>query len=189
MDSIELTGYVPGALGRITELHGAYYHKHWNLGLYFEAKVATELAEFLNRFDPSRDGAWFAREGDTVVGGIFIDDGDANGQGARLRWFILDESYQGQGLGNRLMEAAVGFCREKQFRRVYLTPFKGLNAARHLYEKYGFRLCAEMDGSHPPRNPAHAPLDIPEARLPALSACRRRTIQPPARLRSRASTA
>ena len=32
------------------------------------------------------------------------------------------------------------------FRRVYLTTFSGLNAARHLYEKAGFRLCAEMDG-------------------------------------------
>jgi GNAT superfamily N-acetyltransferase len=147
-DEIELTSYIPGALGRITQLHGAYYHQHWGLGLYFEAKVATELAVFLNRFDPAHDGAWFARVNQEIVGGIFIDGSDAAGEGARLRWFIIDPQYQGYGLGNRLIEEAMTFCDQKQFKRVYLTTFAGLNSARHLYEKFGFRLCREEDGSH-----------------------------------------
>jgi hypothetical protein len=46
------------------------------------------------------------------------------------------------------MEAAVGFCKEKRFKRVYLTTFKGLYTARHLYEKFGFRLYSEEDGTH-----------------------------------------
>ena len=149
MNHIELTGYKPGALGRIVELHGTYYAANWGLGLYFEGKVATELAAFLARFNPATDGAWFACEGEKVVGGIFIDGSDANagGEGARLRWFILDPAYQGQGVGNRLVSAAVSFCDEKGFHRVYLTTFAGLHAARHLYEKHGFRLCAEVDAT------------------------------------------
>jgi GNAT superfamily N-acetyltransferase len=147
-NDIELTGYVPGALGRITALHGTYYAVHWDLGLYFEAKVATELAAFLNRFDPAHDGAWFAQAEGNIIGGIFIDGSDAESTGARLRWFILDPAYQGLGLGNRLMAEAILFCRQKQFKRVYLTTFAGLNTARHLYEKYGFKLCHEEDGSH-----------------------------------------
>jgi GNAT superfamily N-acetyltransferase len=147
-DRVELTGYVPGALGRITELHGTYYAEHWDLGLYFEAKVASEMAEFLSRFDPARDGAWFAWVDGSIAGGIFIDGRDADGEGARLRWFIIDPAYQGRGLGNRLMQAALSFCREKQFRRVYLTTFAGLESARHLYEKSGFRLCGEENGAH-----------------------------------------
>jgi GNAT superfamily N-acetyltransferase len=144
----ELVGYTPGALGRIVELHGAYYFTHWDLGLYFEAKVATELAEFLKRFDPTRDGAWFAKVDGEIVGGIFIDSMEAETKGARLRWFILDPRYQGRGIGNRLMQEAADFCKRQGFRRVYLTTFAGLNTARHLYEKFGFRLCAEEDGSH-----------------------------------------
>jgi GNAT superfamily N-acetyltransferase len=147
-NDIELTGYVPGALGRITELHGTYYALHWGLGLYFEAKVATELAAFLSRFDPAHDGAWFARAKGEIIGGIFIDGSEAESAGARLRWFIIDLAYQSRGLGNRLMTEAVSFCRQRQFKRVYLTTFAGLNAARHLYEKFGFRLCHEEDGSH-----------------------------------------
>ncbi len=146
MSEIELTGYTPGALGRIVELHGAYYHTHWGLDLYFEAKVATELAAFLSNFNPERDGAWFAKAGDDIVGGIFIHGGDA--KGPRLRWFIIDPKYQGQGIGNRLMQAAMTFCDQRGFERVYLTTFAGLNSARHLYEKFGFQLCREEDGSH-----------------------------------------
>jgi GNAT superfamily N-acetyltransferase len=148
MDKVELTGYVPGALGRITELHGSYYAKHWDLGLYFEAKVSTELAEFLSRFDPAHDGAWFVRVNGEIAGGVFIDGKEADTVGARLRWFILDPAYQGRGIGNLLIREALEFCKQAGFRRVYLTTFAGLNTARHLYEKHGFRLCAEEDGSH-----------------------------------------
>ncbi|MFN8453002.1 MAG: GNAT family N-acetyltransferase [Anaerolineae bacterium] len=147
MAEITLTGYVSGALGSIVALHGSYYHTHWDLDLYFEAKVAVELAAFLNRFDAQHDGAWFARDGEQVIGGIFIDGKDANGKGARLRWFIVDPAYQGRGVGSRLVEAAVGFCRSKAFPRVYLTTFAGLDSARHLYEKFGFRLCGEEDAT------------------------------------------
>lgn len=148
-DDIQIVaGYLPGAIGRITELHGSYYSQHWGLGLYFEAKVATELASFFSNFDPERDGAWFARSGETIVGGIFISGQDADGLGARLRWFILDPAMQGAGLGNRLMREAIDFCQRKGFARVYLTTFAGLVSARHLYDKFGFQLSHEEDGSH-----------------------------------------
>jgi GNAT superfamily N-acetyltransferase len=147
MDEIEIIGYTPGALGRIVEMHGTYYAAHWGLGLYFEAKVAAEMGEFLSRFDAAHDGAWFAQVEGVIVGGIVIDGGRADDEGARLRWFIIDPAYQGLGLGRRLMDAAMSFCREKGFRRVYLTTFEGLTAARHLYEKHGFELIGEEDGT------------------------------------------
>lgn len=61
MTQIALTkGYVPGLIGRITELHGVYYHQHWRFGRFFEEKVATELAAFMNRYDHRRDAVWTA---------------------------------------------------------------------------------------------------------------------------------
>ena len=112
------------------------------------AKVAIEMATFLSRFDAEQDGAWFAPIDGTIVGSIFIDGSQADSEGARLRWFIVDPAYQGLGLGNRLMDAAMTFCRRQRFHRVYLTTFEGLTTARHLYEKHGFILCGEEDGSH-----------------------------------------
>ncbi len=57
MSEIKLIrGYVPGAVGRVTELHGTYYYKHWRFGLFFETKVAGDLSEFLKRYDEKREG-------------------------------------------------------------------------------------------------------------------------------------
>jgi len=147
-DAISITGYVPGTLGRVTELHGTYYAANWELPFYFEAKVATELAEFLKRFDPAHDGLWLARANGQTIGSIFIDGSDAAGQGARLRWFIIAPEYHGRGIGSRLMHEAMSFCQRMEFKKVYLTTFAGLDAARHLYDKAGFRLTHEEHGEH-----------------------------------------
>lgn len=140
-----LGGYVPGFIGRITELHANYYSNNWGFGLYFESKVATELSEFLNRFDKNRDGIWAAEANGEIVGSIIIDGNNSDGEGARLRWFILDSEFQGIGIGNLLMDKAITFCKEKEYERIYLWTFAGLDAAKHLYEKYGFKLCKEHE--------------------------------------------
>jgi len=140
-------GYAPGALGRITELHGTYYQRHKGFGLYFESKVATELAEFLQRFDSARDGIWLVRSGGRIEGSIVIDGAGAETAGAHLRWFIASDALRGRGAGRRLIGTALDFCRARKYGRVYLWTFEGLHAARHLYETHGFRLTQQQAGS------------------------------------------
>ena len=147
MSSVELSAYIPGAIGRIAELHGTYYHKHWGFDLFFESKVAIELSEFLRRFDEARDGFWVASVGKKIVGAIAIDGVQHDSKGAHLRWFIVSEENQGQGIGKMLLEQAVEFCQKKKFGRVYLWTFAGLDPARHLYERFGFKLCEEHEGN------------------------------------------
>ncbi len=146
-DTLILRGYRPGSLGRVVELHGTYYRKHWNFGLFFEAKVATELAAFLVRYNEQRDGFWTASMGARIEGSITIDGSRAAVEGAHLRWFIISDALQGKGVGNQLMATAIGFCRSHGYSRVYLWTFEGLNAARHLYEKNGFRLVQQQKGT------------------------------------------
>jgi GNAT superfamily N-acetyltransferase len=127
----------------VAELHAAYYGAHWGFGLDFEAQVAAGLAEFLPRIDLRRDGFWTVSRGGRVQGAVAIDGAKAATLGAHLRWFILAEELRGQGLGGRLLGEAVGFCRHAS---VYLWTFQGLDAARQLYEKYGFRLVEAREG-------------------------------------------
>jgi GNAT superfamily N-acetyltransferase len=109
--------------------------------------VAKEIAEFLNRFDEARDGLWIVSLNDQIEGGIAIDGIKARTDGAHLRWFILSPKVRGRGFGNRLMEEATSFCKKKNYERVYLETFEGLHAARHLYQKFGFKLVHQAEGT------------------------------------------
>jgi len=148
METVEIRrGYLPGAIGRVVEMHGSYYHANWKFGAFFEAKVAGELAEFLGRYDGRRDGFWTAVSGGRVEGSIVIDGARAEREGAHLRWFILSDALRGKGVGRRLMEAALEFCRSNGYPRIYLWTFAGLHAARYLYEQSGFSLVEQRLGA------------------------------------------
>ena len=140
-------GYFPGAIGRVAELNGTYYHKHWGFGLIFEAMCATDLSEFLTRYDDNRDGFWTAWLDGRIEGHITIDGIHSENQGAHIRYFIVSDALHGKGIGNKLIKTATDFCRDKGHKRVYLWTFEGLWAARHLYEKTGFRLVEQRRGS------------------------------------------
>jgi GNAT superfamily N-acetyltransferase len=138
-------GYFPGVIGSVTEAHAVYYHRHWGLDASFEAQVATELSAFIAALDPRRDGLWTAAHEHRMVGSIAIDGRAAWTEGARLRWFLVLPESQGAGIGTQLARAAVDFCRQQGYPRVFLWTFQGLAAARRLYEKCGFVLCEEHD--------------------------------------------
>ena len=140
-------GYIPGCIGRVAEMHGTYYHEHWGFGSFFEAKVARELAEFIARYDESRDAFWTASADGNIQGSITIDGVHSENEGAHLRWFIMSDALRGKGAGNRLIRSAIDFCRDNRYHCVYLWTFEGLGAARHLYEKAGFKNVEQHRGT------------------------------------------
>ncbi len=142
---IEIEGYRPGDLGAIVVLHARYYSVHWGFGLAFETKIATEMAEFLSRIDPARDLFLVARDEGRVLGSVAIDASGGGPRGAHLRWFIVTDGARGAGLGGKLLARAISFCDERGYPLVWLTTFAGLEPARILYEKQGFRLVEESD--------------------------------------------
>lgn len=140
-------GYTPGCIGRIAELHAHFYSRLVGFGLPFEARVARELAAFFEQYQMGRDEIWLAVEGDKIHGSIAIDGSHAAEEGAHLRWFIASEETRGTRIGSGLMDRAMRHCVAQDFRRMYLWTFEGLDAARHLYEKHGFRLAHQQAGT------------------------------------------
>ena len=140
-------GYLPGSIGRIVELHARYYRELAGFGLPFESRVARELSEFCERHVDERDGLWLALQDGNVEGSIAIDGSRAGQEGAHLRWFIASDTTRGTGVGTALLTSAMEFCESRHYERVYLWTFEGLAAARHLYEKFGFRLAAQQRGT------------------------------------------
>lgn len=141
-----ITGYQPGMIGRITEMHGSYYAREHQFGAFFEAKVAAGLAEFSSRLDKADNQIWLATLADRVVGAVAIDGEDLGNNDAHLRWFILDDGCRGSGVGRKLMAAAMAFCDARAFAAVHLWTFNKLTAARKLYESFGFVLSNEWQG-------------------------------------------
>ncbi|QWT19723.1 MFS transporter [Bacillus sp. NP157] len=139
-------GYRPGLVGRIVEMHAEFYARHWQFGAFFERRVAADLAEFVSRIDRPANRIWLALQDDRIVGSVAIDGEDLGGNQAHLRWFILDEGCRGGGVGRRLMVEAVAFCDQAGYEAIQLFTFKGLDAARRLYESFGFTLTSEEVG-------------------------------------------
>jgi len=139
-------GYQPALLGRVVTMHANFYSKNFSFGSVFEAKVAAEMAEFLSRADRPMNEIWVATVAGRIIGSITLDGEDLGDGKAHLRWFIMDDEVRGAGAGKQLLAAALRFVDERGFKETHLWTFKGLDAARRLYEREGFALLCENEG-------------------------------------------
>lgn len=142
-----IDGYRPGLIARITQMHALYYARESGFGQRFESVVAAGLADFCNRLDNPPNAIWMAMQGGIITGSVAIDGEDMGGNIAHLRWFIVDDGIRGNGIGRRLLSAALAFVDEKAFAETHLWTFSGLSAARHLYEFHGFTCVEERPGT------------------------------------------
>ncbi|QEN85168.1 MarR family transcriptional regulator [Labrys sp. KNU-23] len=141
-----VTGYRPGLIARITEMHALHYARTSGFGQAFESVVAGGLAAFCDRLDRPVNNIWSAIQDDRIVGSVAIDGEDLGSGTAHLRWFIVEGAVRGGGAGRRLLSAALDFVDKSRFEETHLWTFAGLAAARHLYEAHGFVCVEERSG-------------------------------------------
>jgi GNAT superfamily N-acetyltransferase len=142
-------GWIKGALGWVIGEHGRWYEENWRFGAAFEAKVAEAMGEWMSRYDPERDLFLLALDDHGILGSISLDGSGPHAaeEGARIRFFIMADRARGRGAGRFLMTHMMDFVAER-FDRCFLTTFRGLDAARKLYEEFGFTLTSEaMDST------------------------------------------
>jgi N-acetylglutamate synthase-like GNAT family acetyltransferase len=137
------TDLKPGDIGAIVRLHGVTYAREHGFDHTFEAYVAGPLAEFA-RSASDRDRIWIAEQGDRLVGCVAIVAHSP--QVAQLRWFLVEPSCRGAGLGTRLLNEAVAFCRASGYQSIILWTVSALVAAARLYHAVGFRKVEEEPG-------------------------------------------
>lgn len=117
-----------------------FYYKLYEQQYHFNGTVEKYFIQGMGElFDcPGGSQLWVAVKDERIVGSIaIVRKGD---HAAQLRWFGVSTEVQGMGIGSRLMETAMAYCREKHYTDVILWTISILQSARHLYGKHGFHM-------------------------------------------------
>jgi DNA-binding MarR family transcriptional regulator/GNAT superfamily N-acetyltransferase len=139
----KLRAPLPGDFGWIVSRHAELYAQEYGWTEPFEGLCAQIVADFANKNDPKRERCWIAELDGENVGCIFLvrdaenlDSEDV----ARIRLLIVDPKARGLGLGAQLVDECVQFARRAEYKKITLWTHSVLKAARHTYQKAGFRL-------------------------------------------------
>ena len=139
-------GYRSGLAGALITLHMHYYSAVWDFGRNFETLVTRDFGLLLDKYDAQRDQLIRAENSHVdIVGTLIVEASGYEQDVARIRFFVLASCAQGQGLGQAMLAQALDTCRQRGQTKLFLTTFKGLDAARTLYERAGFTLTQEFD--------------------------------------------
>jgi ribosomal protein S18 acetylase RimI-like enzyme len=131
---IAIRTYKPGDPSMVCYFQYKLYEKQYHFNGFYEKEMLGGMAELYNDLEGSQ--MWIAERNGKIVGDIAIIKKGTDK--AQLRWFGVDLTLQGQGLGNELLKTAINFCREKGYVYVTLSTLDILKSARHLYAKFGF---------------------------------------------------
>jgi DNA-binding MarR family transcriptional regulator/GNAT superfamily N-acetyltransferase len=142
------TGYVlrppqVGDLGWVVHRQGAMYWQEYGYDERFEALVAEIVAKFVQNFDARRERCWIAEQNEEIVGSVFLVK--ESEKTAKLRLLYVEASARGLGIGARLVAECVRFARQAGYEKIVLWTQSELDAARHVYEKAGFRVVEKKE--------------------------------------------
>ena len=129
----------PGDFGWIVARHAELYAQEYGWGEPFEGLCAQIVADFVNNYDAKRERCWIAEMNGENVGCIMLVKDEMPGV-ARIRLLLVDPKGRGLGLGARLVDECVHFARATGYKKITLWTHSILTAARHIYEKAGFKL-------------------------------------------------
>ena len=141
-----LRGYQPGLTARTLQMIMEHDSSTLGFGAVFEYKQANSLSELISRLPNTQNEVWTAVLEGNIMGAIYIDGEGLGSNRARLRAFIVDDKLRYGGIGRRLLGEAVRFTEEQRFDETYVRTFQGLDAARHLYESFGFTFKEQIEG-------------------------------------------
>ncbi|WP_166244434.1 GNAT family N-acetyltransferase [Paenibacillus turpanensis] len=131
----------------VVESHCRIYCADYGYDDSFVEFIVQAVEDFEKHRDATKENIWLVETGGSRKGSIAIVK--YTEEAAQLRWFLLEPEVRNQGYGKQLLQAALQFCRENQYKCVFLWTNDSLTAARALYESFGFQVVKRKTRSLP----------------------------------------
>ena len=144
-DVITIRPFSQSDIEYVISRHKTLYYAERHLSGTFSAYVDEIVYRFVDNFNPHTDCLKILECNGVPAGSIAIAKVDE--KIAQLRFFMLEPEMRQRGYGNRLMNMALDFCREKGYEKVFLLTITAQVIARHIYETHGFYKVASYDKS------------------------------------------
>jgi GNAT superfamily N-acetyltransferase len=128
-------------MGWVVYRHGVQYQKEFGWNEQFEALVASVVSDFIQHFNSQKERCWIVEIDGKRVGSVFlVKDSDTV---AKLRLLLVEPNARSLGIGSFLVDECIKFAQYAGYEKIALWTNSVLIAARHIYEKAGFKLIAE----------------------------------------------
>lgn len=144
-DVINIRPFTQSDIEYVISRHKTLYYAERHLSGTFSSYVDEIVYRFVDHFDSQTDCLKILECNGVPAGSIAIAKVDD--QTAQLRFFMLEPEMRQRGYGNRLMDMALSFCREKGYKKVFLLTITAQIIARHVYETHGFHKTFSQDKS------------------------------------------
>src|SRR6266581_1221804 len=113
-------------------------------GTWAGSFIVTELSivkKFIQRHDAKRERCWMAEMNGEIIGSVFILKRSETV--SQLRLMLVEKKARGLGLGTRFVNQCIRFSRRAGYQKIILLTESRQVAARHIYQRAGFRLVRE----------------------------------------------
>ena len=144
-DVITIRPFVQSDIEYVISRHKTLYYAERHLNGTFSAYVDKIVYSFVEHFNPQTDCLNILECNGVPAGSIAIAKVDD--ETAQLRFFMLEPEMRQRGFGNKLMDMALQFCRDKRYKKVFLLTITAQIIARHVYETHGFYKVSSNDKS------------------------------------------
>lgn len=144
-DVITIRPFTQSDIEYVISRHKTLYYAERHLSGTFSSYVDEIVYRFVEQFDAQTDCLKILECNGVPAGSIAIAKVDS--KIAQLRFFMLEPEMRQRGYGNRLMDMALDFCREKGYGKVFLLTITAQVVARHVYETHGFYKVESYDKS------------------------------------------
>ena len=109
---------------------------HDEFSIDMAAYPHSDLDDLENSYGGQREVFYCLIDNKKIVGTVAVKNDDE--KTALLRRLFVDPKYRGQGLGKKLVDAALKFCKENKYERICFRCTERMQNAMKLCKAYGF---------------------------------------------------